>query len=612
MKKIAFLGVLALILNLGILPAAGAEEQKGGDGMPSLSGNIEAGFRSVDTDGSDNKFRQHYNLDTGPRLFNFTLNGNYKTSSILDSFHLQMNNLGGDPYENYSLQVEKNKLYSFRASFRKSDYFYNVANDPHTFDTHRENTDLILTIKPEHFPKLTFGYSKLDKDGTMFLSAFTGFGLGLQPQVALTSTPVDEKEDFYFASAEFSLAIFDFFLEQDYRRSENNYSFFSLDPAVIYNSLEKHELNQPISKVKVHTLLFDQLDLSSTFIYSRSELDVEIGRQQAVLATTGNGSVVKKIWIWDFEASYPLFDSLALHGLGQLSRVTQDGFIFFPPPAILIPAIQATETGTTIDKIFSKTFGFELEYFPISNLTLTAGLKRQLRETEFNRYNHVEPDQGILKTDNTIYVLGFNYKPLASLDLMGKFLIGDLDNPLTHISPTDTENIKLRLRYRPLKNLTLTATHAQKDTENTQSMFKAHSISDSLSIAYQPIEKVELNLGYTVQKADNFSFFNPITSAVAYEILGPVGQFSADSHIISGEVLYAITKKLNVGADIRNLDASGSRPLRFSDLGVLLSYLWPHSLESKIRYQLIEYDEDLTDVNDYITKMVTLSLALNF
>lgn len=647
MRRIGLLIFLGLLATLLIFPAVRAEEKKTDGQMPSLTGNIEGGFRLVDVDGSRNKFREHYNLDTGPRLLNLSLNGNYRSSRILDDFRLQANGVGGDPYQNYSLLVNKDRLYTFEASFKKSDYFYNTITYPvsrpdgnqtsfeeaHAFGTSRENTDFKLTIKPENLFKLTLGYSRMEKEGTTFLTALT---TAVPPDVTLITTPVDEIDDFYFASAEFSLSIFDFYFEQDYRKSDNKLNFLS-DPTA-NAAVELHEsqtvkeslqtLRQPISRAKVHTLLFDKLDLSTNLVYSNSDFDVDINRPkdqfQAVRPpTTGEGSLNKKIWIWDMEASYSLLNSLTVHGIGQISELKQNGNITFTGSSR-----DTTEDGTVINKIFSHTVGAELEYVPLKDLSLNGGIKRQFRKLDFTRISQFNPpppieNPVILQSGDTIYTLGFFWKPLTSLDFMGRVLIGEFNNPYTNISSTDTENIKFRVRYRPLRTLAFSATHAERNTENTTTFFKSNFKSDGISIGYQPVAKLDLNVGYTLQEGKSFSFFSSADAACfafnpdAVNLCGGVNgafvaEYQARSNILSADALYAITKKIKVGLDVRNIESSGTISFHFSDLGVFLGYLWPYNLETKLKYQWITYDEVVLNANDYVASVVTLSLGLNF
>jgi hypothetical protein len=130
---------------------------------------IESGGHIASTSGSGAMYDTLVNLQTGPRMMNYTLD-----LRAVDSHHVRLFDrlatdsfgYGGDPNSVTTLNFSRGKMYDFRGSFRRSrQYFdYNLLGNPLIpptsspyvplnqspilFNTVRRNTDLNLTLAP--------------------------------------------------------------------------------------------------------------------------------------------------------------------------------------------------------------------------------------------------------------------------------------------------------------------------------------------------------------------------------------------------------------------------------------------------------------------------------
>ena len=127
--------MVALVFSLSMMAIAQEEEES------DFKGGFTVGYRSVSTDGQMNKYKEDINLDSGFRLFN--LNLHYTPSGalkkILDRADLYVYNMGGDPFESFSLSVQKYGKFRFKYDRRKSEYFYADMYDiggGHLYDMH--------------------------------------------------------------------------------------------------------------------------------------------------------------------------------------------------------------------------------------------------------------------------------------------------------------------------------------------------------------------------------------------------------------------------------------------------------------------------------------------
>ncbi|HXJ16998.1 MAG TPA: hypothetical protein VNM68_07345, partial [Candidatus Polarisedimenticolia bacterium] len=103
------------------------------DREPLVIGNFDTqgsatfGYRFTNVTGSENKYRELFNLREGARLMDFSLFGHAApgVSRFADRYSLTMSGMGGDPFPMAQLTVSKDKLYDLRVNFRQAYYQWN-------------------------------------------------------------------------------------------------------------------------------------------------------------------------------------------------------------------------------------------------------------------------------------------------------------------------------------------------------------------------------------------------------------------------------------------------------------------------------------------------------
>ncbi len=95
-------------------------------GNYSIQQSIEFGYRDSMISGNMNNYNMFENLGSGFRLFDYTLDLKSQNHKGLFFDNLSFSNFGygGDPNSVSRLHVDKNKLYDFRAMFRRDEYFF--------------------------------------------------------------------------------------------------------------------------------------------------------------------------------------------------------------------------------------------------------------------------------------------------------------------------------------------------------------------------------------------------------------------------------------------------------------------------------------------------------
>ena len=160
---------------------ASASAQQGNPDKDELTGRFRVGYRGVSVNGQEGKYRQHYNLDDGPRIFevrfDYLPTGNL--SDAVDVLSFDLNNYGGDPFETLRFDVRKFGKYNFTYERVKSTYFYEDIIFPPGFidpsldaegdftsfnvDRVRDHAKFDLTLTPR--ASLDFDFNRYTRTG---------------------------------------------------------------------------------------------------------------------------------------------------------------------------------------------------------------------------------------------------------------------------------------------------------------------------------------------------------------------------------------------------------------------------------------------------------------
>ncbi len=220
MRRVALL--LGLTAGLAPTPARAVE-------LPyTVKGDVAVGYRNVDVDGSDAKYREDYNYRSGFRLFDLNVDGVAKepAATRLDRFHLQIDTPGDEPVSTFRLTASDRTLYDFRVSFIRSKYYYAVPelwqepvagdvrlDDLHHFNTLRWNGAVDLTVRAPHLPTLFFGYRLYKVSGGATSTVLIPAG-----DTFVVNAPTDSVTNVGKVGTEFKALGTSVFLQQEYRR----------------------------------------------------------------------------------------------------------------------------------------------------------------------------------------------------------------------------------------------------------------------------------------------------------------------------------------------------------------------------------------------------------
>jgi hypothetical protein len=150
--------------------------------------SVEFGYRDSLIGGNLNNYNTFENLNSGFRLFDYTVDmRSINHQGILfDSLTFSNFGYGGDPNDVSRLRIQKNKWYDFRALYRRDKNYWNynllanplnptsfnpttpIVNSPHALDLSRRMQDYDLTLLPESRIRFRLGYSYNVNSGPAF------------------------------------------------------------------------------------------------------------------------------------------------------------------------------------------------------------------------------------------------------------------------------------------------------------------------------------------------------------------------------------------------------------------------------------------------------------
>ena len=222
-RRLVQLG-LVLLVALSLSPLSRAQEggtkaQGVDSGNYNVQQTIDFGYRASEINGNMNTYDTFVNLQSGVRLFDYTLNLRSLNHEGLffDNLHFSNFGYGGDPDDVTRLHIAKNKWYNFNFAFRRHVNFWDynlwsnplnpaaynavgtnsntstgcyvggngqpaycsspaiaITTSPHSLNLVRRMQDYDLTLFPQSRVRVRLGYSHIRDEGPGFLTGDIG------------------------------------------------------------------------------------------------------------------------------------------------------------------------------------------------------------------------------------------------------------------------------------------------------------------------------------------------------------------------------------------------------------------------------------------------------
>jgi hypothetical protein len=655
--RATFAVVAVALASVATIPLVLAED----DDDSGFSGKVLVGYRSVSTDGSEAKYKQHINLEEGARLFKFNFSlqpPEGRLEGVFDTMRLEARNLGGDPYETVSFSLAKFGKYDFRYSRRASTYFYEDVivpfpladvdlvdgGDFHHFDFRRVNQTADLKLDLTRRARLSFGFDRFTRNGASTTT------LDLYADEFELDAPIDESFDQYSLAFEYGWDKVTLVVMEQVRDFRNAYTVFlpgSSDgarpneppapPVAQRSALDSFFLDRPYDyDLNSHTVLVTAQPTKKWLLRANlnaSDLKLDVDYSERGTGTgwdfaifdffdldsdiAGGGKVEREIAMLDLDATYLINNAIAVVASLRHQTFEQEGAIEFSGD-------EGTNPDTTprlIDEAFATTWDYEItggdagmRWQINTDLSLAAGLIYEKRDVDSTADEGAgpEPSEYAETTHGGWHIdLGWRPVPVFRVDL--NYEDSSYDDPFTLASPTDRQRARLNLRYRQKTGFFALGSYLMNDFENDNSGWTSDYEQARLEAGYRT-SSIVASLGYTMQKVDR-----AIDQLVDYEddgeALVPV-RYDNDNDILTAHLRWRGWDRLTLGLKYRDYKTEGSWNSDFTDGRVYGEYEFAGGYLLRVGYRRADYDDerefDGVKPNDYEADIVDLALGLSF
>ncbi len=608
--------VPALVLGLAVLfgPSASAEE----DG--TFDGRLVIGYRDVNVNGEVNKYREDINLDDGPRLMelDLSLTPDGTLRNFVDRIQLNVNELGGEPFESIRLAVEKFGRFDFEYNRTESQYFYNDqlfpeelvserngrAGDFHTFDFRRVRDRASLKLDLTSRAKLTFGFDRYSKIGDSTTT------LDLQRDEVELDRPIDETQYQYNAGFQYAWDKVTLGLDERYSKYDNAYEIFSPGQQVGSSVLDYFFLDQPYSfeswdhTVRVVATPVERLTIRASGTVQNLDMDLSSTEEAGGTSfngspyttdVAGNGTISRDTDLYDVDLTYVLTDQWALVGSYYYRNLDQSGdFVLDGTP--------------NRGRWEIETDGVEagVQWSGPNHFTITVGGRTESRDVKHSAVEEGDAqDPESRTTDNDGLFGTVAWRPIKGLDLTLDYEDSSIDDPFTLISATDRTRTRFTGRYRLDNGFWVSGTYQKSEYKNSNSSWDGDHEYYTARAGYHK-DRLDAQLGYSVIQIDR-SILNDVNDGVLFNI-----NYGLDSDFLDGMIRYRVTESLWLGGEARLYDNSGTFGVERDDYRLYGEYHFVQGYLVRVGYRTIDYNEKAYNFDDYDADILDFGVGLTW
>jgi hypothetical protein len=585
-----------------------------------LTGQFMVGYRAVSVGGQVDKYKEDYNLQKGPRLFNLSLllKPSPQLRGFADRVQLDVNNFGGDPFESLHLGVEKYGAYNFRYTRTKDTYFYNdiilpeeLANsriesggDFRTFNYDHVRDLGRLDITVSKAAKLHFNFDRFTKAGTSTLP------MDVARDGYVFTKPVDESQNRYGVGLDYAWRKVTLAFDEDVRDYQNVVSLFlpgasrGANPANA-DMVDYYFLDQPYDyKSYGHTArliahpnrrwiikasaLFQRLDLGVSADQRQQGTDYN-GQPLSPGEVSGAGSISRDSDILDLSTTYMFNDRVGVLAAAWHRKLKQDGDLLFG---------DTVNQGQWNLKTNGGRAGVELDF--ASQVTVTAGVLYESREV---KAAHTETSaeleqQPTVTTGNTGLFGTVGWVPRPSVHLTAELEDASYTDPYTLKSPTGRQRVRVRGQYKLEGGFYVSGSFLYNKFKNDDSGWDAHYNEGTVRLGYQK-RAITAAAGWgRIDISRSISQRVDVIDTTNLLFVVPIA-YDATTDLWDGELRWAANKEWAIGGDLRYYSNSGSWPLAHDDLGGYVEYNFTGGYVAHAGYRYVKYDEKLYNFDDY-------------
>ncbi|QQS47783.1 MAG: hypothetical protein IPM66_03775 [Acidobacteriota bacterium] len=629
----------------------------------SVTSSIEVGYRSVDINGSRDKYLSDVNLRDGFRLLEYSLDSRSLTGSgpLYDFLKAEVTTAGGDPSQTFSLRMDKARAYKFDGTVRRFNYFRYLptfANNWHNIDTRQQMSDFHLKLFPQRAVRVNLGYSRAMAKGFSQWTNSAERDIFVQPGERRW-----ESNDFRLG-VDATYRGWDFFIEQMHRNfrwdstaawtTGINAGFFPTDNATLtlFNRDEPMRTNGNLTRGSIRGSIGNRVHVATRGLYGEEHMRMVFFENYAGNAASpantkvltnqysNTGNARRPSASFDGVVSVDLTESLTLSNsfryshyriLGDVlantfrQQQTGTGAVVTSNPSPFSPsqAVPGGIFGSLGTDLTSYWNTVDFQYAPSRKFMMSAGWRTTRRNVGITALNAVEEDT---LTTNT-GIANVRIRPVDRLNLFFDYENGTADNVFVRINAMDFQRVRARVNLQATDTLSLTGTFSATDRTNPTPQVENDSDyrSYSISALWEPTSRFYLTGGYNYDDlfstANIFYFINNVARTGKSLYYARQNFFFFDSRIGVSKYLdlFVLYRYVNDGGAPSSANAGAgaddfvtSFPLNRHNPEARLAIHAGNRVTFNVSYRHFSYNEDTFNVQDYRSNIVTSSVRFTF
>jgi len=591
---------------------------------------IRIGYAGLDESGSESGFANHYNFSDGLFLEMLDLDLSSQVKSV-DKFEIKASGFGADPYSKASLKVERKGAWLLDLNFQRREMRFTDAQ----FNSGANSDDWSISRI-----KARFAYDKLKtlrlelraretlRDGTV---ARPFYGLGL-PYVV--ERDLDETMREIAFSLETKTLPLKLFLEQSLASYERTYrttpggsgsAVNGTDPDVLteLNRPGKESNDAPATRLSA-TWRNERFEFLAHGLMRRDRLDSD--RSDATTYAIDGGAIGNISYLYDTQGTADRDTTLADLRLGFLAtdqitirvagayhdRTTETGLngretVVIAGREAPLEFAQDLDNKGFMDQT-DQEMSLEAEW-RVKGFSLTAAFKDLERDVAWQRENESLSFNETRNSDTWLVTAWWrpNSKTTARLGYEN----GSFSRYLFRTHPETVERLWLKLKFKPVKGLSLNFHYTGEQADNPQEIANLDRELTTLGASMVFTSEKGLMMTLLANQLD-------LSSSVDTLFFGPdptTGLSFYDTQVLtlSGSLVWPITEKIRLNGSLTNLEDSGdSLPLSQLYGHCRLEISGPRNTELHLFAQTWSFDMDHRDDVDYDATRYGLSIGMRF
>jgi hypothetical protein len=618
------------------------------------------GYRFDSVGGRKEKFDELFDLQSGPRLFDFNLSGQAKqgASRFADNFSLTGSGLGGDPFPSEQLTVSKSKVYDLRASFRQTYYYWDQNDNAvqpsglhglttnQNWATVRRFGTVDLLIRASNRLKFRFQYGRTSRDGvndtTRTLEYFNSpasWGTFLRDNPYYVEAPLSEHANLVSGGVDYTLDNWSFHYTAGYQRFDQslNWNVNTPERSINIDStanrleflnhgswIENRNLNSPFSEFSYNGQVIPRLTLRGSFLVFRysGPASVDAAFAGTVRANTAgtvvtpynislstHGQVSEPDYVVDQGFSLRLRDWATVHGDYRYNRFTEDNTF-----------LQHSNDGTTVfDGTVKEQWrqglhqaDLMLELTPIRSLVIRPGIRFIKRDTAALDDGVVDPVRS--ERLKAVWPIGsVAYVPLRNFSIRADLQSVTNGQSYTRITPHTDISTRWVARYQPFSKLSLEDSFTIRNSRLVDASFQNRVRANAFTVSWSWNDKLSTFAGFSYDSflaTASVTFLRgtpPINTTWRDQTVNRVWQAGFSTRPmrhLGFDFAGNFVRSTGVGEITGELPAAG--PVSFPMATGTVYYEIPRIGKVAVDLQRTYYFEEIVRGNDFSANLITL------